>query len=575
MKRTLFFFILFTFSSLAQSTFEKLDRLLIQYADYKLFNGSVLVADSTGIIYKKGFGFANMEWKIQNASDVKFRIGSIGKQFTALLILQLVQEGKIDLEAKIVDYLDYYRKDSGEKVSIHHLLNHTSGIPSYTSHPDFLKEVSRKYFKPDDFVKEHCMGNLEFEPGSSFAYNNSGYFILGAIIEKVTGKSFEQNLLDKIFIPLQMNSSGYDWSETIVEKRASGYEEIPGSYINAPFLDMSIPFAAGSIYSTVEDLFLWDRQFYSNKLLNDDLTKKYFFPYIKARGGHYAYGWFIYNDSTLVKNKLLTITKHGGSIHGFNTLITRVTDDKKLIVLLNNTSRTVLPEIENAILKILYGLSYKNPQIPISLRMKELEINLGISSAITEYKRIIKEEPEFYDLRERELNYLGHYFLLNKKFSESVAILQLNVEMFPESFSAFESLGKALLTSGQKDKAIESYRKALSLNPRSVNAAGQLNILGVFAEVKKDPVIVPEILKTYEGKYQLSPNLILTITTEKNRIFAQGTGQPIAEIFPESETKFYIKVVNAKIEFEKGNEGDVKRLILYQDGQTIPAPKIK
>ena len=148
-----------------------------------------------------------MEWNIPNTPDTKFRLGSITKQFTATVMLQLVEQGKIKLDAKLSDYLPEYRKDTGNKVTIHHLLTHTSGIPSYTGQPGFFENVSRNPYKVDEFVKKYASGDLEFEPGSRFSYNNSGYFLLGAIIEKVTGKTYEQVLKEKILDPVGMKNT--------------------------------------------------------------------------------------------------------------------------------------------------------------------------------------------------------------------------------------------------------------------------------------------------------------------------------------------------------------------------------
>jgi len=242
----------------------QIDEVMVAANKLRIFNGSVLVAENGKVIYKKGHGLANMEWGIPNTPDTKFRLGSITKQFTAALILQLAQQGKIKLDGKLSDYLPAYRKDTGEKVTIHQLLNHTSGIPSYTSMAHFMQDVSRQPFGVDDFVKRFASNDLQFEPGSKFAYNNSGYFLLGAIIEKVTGQTYEQALKARILDPLGMKNTGYDHFGNIIEKRASGYEKGPDGYRNAGYLDMSIPYAAGSMYSTVEDLYLWDQALYTN-----------------------------------------------------------------------------------------------------------------------------------------------------------------------------------------------------------------------------------------------------------------------------------------------------------------------
>ena len=217
------FIIAFVSAATAFAQSQKIDALMQQYYDYGQFNGSVLVAEQGKIIYEKGFGMANMEWSIPNQPDTKFRIGSVTKQFTATVILQLIQEGKIKLEGKLTDYLTDYRKDTGDRVTIHQLLNHTSGIPSYTSRPTFFAEDSRDPYSVADFVKKFASGDLEFEPGTKFSYNNSGYFLLGAIIEKVTGRKYEEVLAERIFKPLGMTNSGYDHHATLLPKRASGY----------------------------------------------------------------------------------------------------------------------------------------------------------------------------------------------------------------------------------------------------------------------------------------------------------------------------------------------------------------
>ena len=167
---------------LAQDKAAKIDELMKIYNSYQQFNGAVLVAENGKVIFKKGYGMANMEWNIPVETDTRFRLGSITKQFTSMLVLQLVQDGKIKLEGKLTDYLPDYRKETGDRITIHQLLNHTSGIPSYTGLPNFFQEVSRNPYSVSDFVKKFASGDLEFEPGAKFNYNNSGYFLLGAIL---------------------------------------------------------------------------------------------------------------------------------------------------------------------------------------------------------------------------------------------------------------------------------------------------------------------------------------------------------------------------------------------------------
>jgi CubicO group peptidase (beta-lactamase class C family) len=238
-------------------------------ADTGLFSGAVLVADEGKVIYKEAFGMANREWNIPNTTDTKLRLASVSKQFCSMLVMQLAQEGKVKLDDTIIDHLPYYRKDTGEKITLHHLMSHQSGIKDFTASFDYRGTISRLSFDKDEFIKLHCSGDLANEPGTIYSYCNAGYCILGRIIERVTRKSFEQNLHERIFERLGMKNSGYDRNRTVIEKRASGYTYGPFGLENAAYMDLdSSPGAAGALYSTVEDMFLWDRALYIDKLLD-------------------------------------------------------------------------------------------------------------------------------------------------------------------------------------------------------------------------------------------------------------------------------------------------------------------
>src|SRR5689334_9045201 len=366
----------------AQDHAAKIQELLALAHKYRQFNGSALVAENGKVVYKGAFGLANMEWNIPNTPDTKFRLGSITKQFTATVILQLVEQGKIKLDGKLSDYLPDYRKDTGTKVTIHHLLTHTSGIPSYTSQPGFFENVSRNPYKVDEFVKKYASGDLEFEPGSKFLYNNSGYFLLGAIIEHVTGKPYEQVLKENIFDPVGMKNTGYDHYGTILAKRAAGYVKTPDSYINAPYLDMSIPYAAGSLYSTVEDLYLWDQALYTDKLLSAQSKALMYTPFLEG----YAYGWSIQKASF---NADVPVITHGGGINGFTTTIVRFPKEKNLIVMLDNTNTEYLDRLSDAIAKIIYNQPYEPPKMSIVSVLEETINEHGIEAGVAQY-RVLK-----------------------------------------------------------------------------------------------------------------------------------------------------------------------------------------
>lgn len=558
-------------AAFAQDKAVKIDQLISLHQKYDQFNGSVLVADNGKVIFKKGFGLANMEWNIPNATDTKFRLGSITKQFTATLILQLVEQGKIKLDGKLIDYLPDYRKDTGTKVTIHNLLSHTSGIPSYTSLPGFFQNVSRNPFTVDDFIKKYASGDLEFEPGTKFVYDNSGYFLLGAIIEKVTGKPYEQVLKENIFDPVGMKNSGYDHWNTIISKRATGYTQTARGYETAPYLDMSIPYAAGSLYSTVEDLYLWDQALYGDKILSAKSKELMFTPNLS----NYGYGFVMTKATLAPPTKLVVpVIQHSGGINGFNTLLVRMVNEKRLIVLLDNAEHgQYLNKIVEGIMSVLYDQPYDMPKRSIArVLMNSVQVK-DVASAIQEYRALkTGTTAAEYDFSEAELNRLGYQLLQAKKVADAIEIFKLNVEMFPQSGNAYDSLGEAYMTHGDKDLAIANYKKSLELDPKNTNATAKIaELTGEQKEVKVDP----KIYDSYAGEYQLAPTATLTITNDNGRLMAQITGQEKFELFPSSETDYYLKVVSARVTFVKDEQGKVMELILTQGGRKTTAKKVR
>jgi CubicO group peptidase (beta-lactamase class C family) len=556
-------------TAFSQSKVEKMDALMRQYVENRQFNGSVLVAENGKVVFKKGYGMANMEWSIANTPDTKFRLGSITKQFTAMLVMQLVEKGKLKVNDKITTYLPDYPKANGDKITVHHLLTHTSGIPNYTNFPKFFENLSRDPYTTEAFLKQFSELPLEFETGSTFNYSNSGYFLLGALIEKVTGKPYAQVLQEQILTPLQMKDTGYDLYEPILVKRAAGYEKKGPNYVNAAYLDMSIPYAAGSLYSTVEDLYLWDQALYTDKLISASSKAILFTPFLS----NYAYGWGVSKMKMgELKDSLLTIG-HGGGINGFNTLITRLPKDKQLVVLLNNTGDAPLGAIQKNLLNILYNQPVTPPKKSVADAFLQTLISSSLEKAVQQFQTLKTDKA--YVLNEGEMNALGYEFLAEEKKKEALAVFNLIVEAYPNSFNAYDSRGEAYMAIGDKAASIKDYKKSLELNPRNTGGIEKLKELGEKVEAPKDVVVPAAILETYVGDYQLAPNFILTVTKEGDKLMTQATGQGKIEIFAESETKFYPKVMEAKMEFVKDESGKVAKLILNQGGRTMEAKKIK
>jgi len=463
----------FTHHVHSQDKVQKIDELVQQYAALGQINGAVLVAENGKVIYSKGLGYADTENKVLNNPETKFRLASVTKQFTAALILQLVEKGKIKLDGKLSDYLPYYRKDVGERVTIHQILSHTAGINNYTDKPEFAKDDAEKRVEPKEFILARCSDELIFEPGTSWAYSNSGYFILGAVIEEVTGKKYGDVLQENILVPLGMTNSGYENSDVTYENKAKGYENSIAGVVPARRIDMSIPFSAGSMYSTVEDMFKWDQSLYTDKILSDASREKMFTPVLN----NYGYGLGIVEPE--LGGKKIRIISHSGGIFGFNTLFSRFVDDKHTIIVLNNYYDAASSALSNGIAQILYGFDAPPPREDLTNVLMKKITEKGIDAAVKEVKAL-KEDAAKYKTNEVGMNNLGYLFLQQGKTKEAVEVLKLNVEWYPKSANVYDSYGEALAAAGDIENAILNYKKSIELNPN--NDAGK------------------EMLKKLEGK---------------------------------------------------------------------------
>jgi D-alanyl-D-alanine carboxypeptidase len=309
------------------------------------FSGTVLVAQNGVPVFRQAFGFANREWEIPNEPEAKFRIGSITKEFTATAILQLAEAGQLSID----DPISKYYTDAPvtwKDITLRHLLTHTSGIPSYTSLPHFFDEDAKVDRTPDEIIQLTRDKPLEFEPGTKFSYDNSGYIILGYIIEKVSGERYADYIQHHIFQPLGMKSSGYDFTEAIIPQRASGYRWEKTKFVNADYLSMLIPFSAGSLYSTVDDLLTWDQAIYAGKLLNAASFKAMFTDY----GHGYGFGWFV--------NKQFghNLISHSGGINGFVSMFQRFPDDKLTVIVLSNENNAPVGRIADGLAALYLGV---------------------------------------------------------------------------------------------------------------------------------------------------------------------------------------------------------------------------
>jgi CubicO group peptidase (beta-lactamase class C family) len=430
----------------------QIDDLIAKYKSLGLFNGSALVADQGQVVLKKGYGLANMEWDIPNAPDTKFRLGSVTKQFTATLVLQLVEQGKLELNAPITRYLPNYPQRTGDRITIHHLLNHTSGIPGYTELPDF-GEKSRDPYRPEKFIDMFAKLDLFFEPGTRFSYSNSGYFLLGVILEKVTGQPYEKLLRERIFNPAGMNDSGYDSTSPLLAKRAAGYDKhFDGSYTNTGYLDMTQPYAAGSLYSTVEDLYRWDQALYGEKILSAASKAKMFTPGLSNYG--YAF--------TITKKDGVTTIEHGGGINGFNTVISRNPETKRLIVLLNNTGAAPLNQMTAGIRAVLDGKKPEYPKEPAAPVLFKTYQTSGLDAAMKQAAEM--KAGSQYDAGMGEVIRFAGQVLAKGNKADALTAAKKIMESAPKSAGAATLLARAEEANGHRFEAIQAWSKVIELS---------------------------------------------------------------------------------------------------------------
>ncbi len=401
--------LLLTLATRAQSTVEKIDELMQAYYNTGKYTGVVLVADSGKVIYRKAFGYANYGDSIPNTLEGKFRISSMTKQFTAMLIMQLVQEGKLELSGKITDYLPYYRKETGDQVTIHHLLCHQSGIPSISRNKNFRNDSIRNPFSPQFLVKHWCMDDLQFEPGTSSKYSNSNYNILGAIIEEVTGKPYEKVLKEKILEPAGMKNSGLVPDSSAVNGMPSGYLYVDSTFKLESKVAYSNFHAAGQMYATLHDMYLWDRALAGNTLLDKKWQQKIFTP---NHNGH-GYGWKVYRRLYDGQKDSCTTSYHAGGFGGFHSFIQRFHERNMVMIFLDNTSlgRRKTGMISDDIINILFGLPYEIPvrKKPIPLTLEAFRKFTGSYSGVDGIKRLISlEDNRMIYTNDRGRKYLLH-----------------------------------------------------------------------------------------------------------------------------------------------------------------------
>jgi len=387
-----------------QETNQEIDEIVRTIYENGQFSGAVLVAVNGDIIYNDAFGYANIEDRILNTSDTKFRIASFTKPFTAMLILQLVEDGKLQLDGKLTQYLAEFPEEKGQNITIHQLLTHTAGVTGESRIPDLI-DIEKEFYTREELLEIITQQELVFEPGKGMEYSNYGYALLGLIIEEVTRKSYDEVLQEKICAPAGMKNTLSDVTAQPIENRAVGYTY---DYFNglkeASFLDMSFVFGYGHLLSTVEDLYLFDKALYSNSLLTDE-SKELFFN---------EYGWFYERYPIGNGVKRILSNSLDGSINGFQSHTQRIEKDTVFIVTLRNVKESVYENeivikwptfMVPRILAVLYDEPYDFPKKSAAFTVFDTLIDSGQEDAEKLYAKIMNEQLDRYYIDESEFVY--------------------------------------------------------------------------------------------------------------------------------------------------------------------------
>jgi len=457
--------------SCSESIHDKIDNYLKKCYENKQFNGSVLVAQNGKVVYHNYFGIANIDPRDSLQIKSQFRLASLSKPFTAMAIMILKEQNKLDYEDDISKYLPELPKQG---VTIHHLLTHTSGIIEYEDlfepywDPDHENFHEKKYADNNDvidmLIKYHPA--LSFEPGEKWLYNNTGYVLLASIVSRVAKESFEVFMKKNIFKPLGMsNTLVYSAiRDDSMENRVYGYRlALNGSdYVPNDFHYMSGIAGDGAIYSTTGDLYKWAQALYTNKLVSEKILKEAFTPVVlnDSSTHNYGFGWGI--------NKSLTGKKavsHGGGWIAAKTWLWReIEEDNTIIILTNHTSRYIY-DIRQGINQILHDEPYLLPKIGIGDAIGKYIATEGIDTAITKYHQLKESKNDQYKFNKWELNNLGYELIRLERVSEAVKIFKLNVDSYPDYAGAYSGLGEAYRLNENKDLAIENLQKSLELYP--------------------------------------------------------------------------------------------------------------
>lgn len=430
-----------------------------QWAKDNRFSGVVLAGDRGEVIYQKAFGYAVREWQIPNTLKTRFQIGSATKQFTAYLVLKLAQEGKLTLDSPISTYLNNLHGDWSKRVTVHHLLSHTSGLPHYKVIPDYRRSFFPVDLPLKSYLDRIAALSLTYEPGARFSYSSFGYILLGAVLEAASGRDYGALLDHHIFKPFGLKDTFLD-DGRLRQKRAFPYRWHwdDFDYRPAEHRSHTTSWSTGGVFSTAEDLFRWDRAIREGAGLAEPWRGKWF----EAHSPEYAYGWVLQQRETPTGHTPLVY--HDGALTGYTAEFFRLPDRDQTFIMLSNTRAYKNVLLPWKVVDILCGK--KVPARPsLEKYLVDLYHQRGTEAMLAAYERERQASSMRIDKKSaRDIIYAGLHLLNQHDFSAAENLLRLAVRDYPDSIYAHYYLGQALSELHRIEAALASYQKALKID---------------------------------------------------------------------------------------------------------------
>jgi len=434
-----------------QEVTSKTDELVQKYIDLGIYSGVVLIAEKGVPIYHRSFGMADRENSVSNTTNTLFDIGSMNKTFTSVVVKQLISEGKLNYSDKLIDFIDGFRDPMVSKVTVEHLLNHESGFGDYHSSAYF--ELSIKERSLHKIVERLKSVQLMFTPGEGNEYSNAGYILLGAIIEEASGKSYFENVKERIIEPLDLKNTHIEDLERYRDQVAYGYLYTPLGILEKNNSMQDLPNPDGGFLSTTEDILRFYRSYYYDNIL---LNKK-----IKSNDP-----FFQWLTNSQVGNEPMT----AGGFPGFNTAFYQNMKEDVSIIVFANMDEPVAEYLAQGIIQITKDQTPSEPKLPAIQNVRKAFEEKGVHFIKQNFDDLTSNfHPA--DPKDWILNSLGYAYLMEKNDVDSaIKLFKLNTELFPDIGNCWDSYGEALRKNGEKAEALKAYKKALEINPNIPSA---------------------------------------------------------------------------------------------------------